>query len=169
MSSNFHITKMMVLILSVIAVCSYLYPVYLVSRVLKNTYFREHLSVVASKYSIYDMENETEEFTLCSMFKHISSGKGMVYGPNGKGIIASLEYTLIIYSPNGKGMALWNIVFPSGNRHGKRKKRCTKKDTMSVKISFMHYRNYITWTRVKLPVVCEEFYMVYIFWLFLSF
>ena len=106
MSSNFHITKMMVLILSVIAVCSYLYPVYLVSRVLKNTYFREHLSVVASKYSIYDMENETEEFTLCSMFKHISSGKGMVYGPNGKGIIASLEYTLIIYSPNGKGMAL---------------------------------------------------------------
>ena len=94
------------LILSINAMRSYLYPVCLVSRVLKNTYFREHLSVVASKYSIYDMENETEEFTLCSMFKHISSGKGMVYGPNGKGIIASLEYTLIIYSPNGKDMAL---------------------------------------------------------------
>ena len=44
----------------------------------------------------------------------------MVYGPNGKGIMASVEYTLIIYSLYGKGMVLWNIVFPSGDRHGKR-------------------------------------------------
>ena len=28
------------------------------------------------------------------------------------------------------------------------KKGCAIKDTMSIKISFMHYRNYITWTRV---------------------
>ena len=28
---------------------------------------------------------------------------------------------------------------------------------MSVKISFRHYKNYITWTRVKVPVVCEDF------------
>ena len=28
------------------------------------------------------------------------------HGPNGKGIMASLEYILIIYSPNGKGMDL---------------------------------------------------------------
>ena len=40
---------------------------------------------------------------------------------------------------------------------------------MSIKITFMHYRNYITWTRVKLLVVFEEFYMVYIFWLLFSF
>ena len=97
---------MTMLILSVTAMCSYLYSECLVSRVLKNTYFRENLSVVASKYNIHDMENQTEEFTICLMFKHISNGKGMVYGPNGKGIIASLEYTLIIYSPNEKGMAL---------------------------------------------------------------
>ena len=103
----------MMLILSVSAMCSYLYPVCLVSQVLKNIYFREHLSEVASKYSICDTENET--YTC------------MVYGPNGKGIMASLEYTLIIYSPNGKGMALWNIAFPSGNRHGKRKKDALKK------------------------------------------
>ena len=32
--------------------------------------------------------------------------------------------------------------FPSGNCHGKRKKRCTIKDTVSIKITFMHYRNY---------------------------
>ena len=50
----------------------------------------------------------------------------------------------------------------------KDKKSCTIKDTMSVKISFIHYRNYITWTRVKLPVVFEKFDMVYIFWLFFS-
>ena len=53
------------------------------------------------------------------MFKHSPDGKGMVYGPNGHGIMASIEYTLITYSTNVKGMFLWNIVFPSGNRHGK--------------------------------------------------
>ena len=40
----------------------------------------------------------------------------------------------------------------------KNKNRCTMKDTMSMKICFMHYRNYIKLTRVKLPVVFEEFY-----------
>ena len=54
------------------------------------------------------------------MFKHSPNEKDMVYGPNGKGIMASMEYTFIIYSPIEKGMVLWNIVFPSGNRHGKR-------------------------------------------------
>ena len=54
------------------------------------------------------------------MLKHSPCGSDMVYGPNGKGIMASMEYTLIIYSPNGKGIVLWNIVFPSGDRHGKR-------------------------------------------------
>ena len=54
------------------------------------------------------------------MFKHSPNGKGMVYGPNEKGVTASIEYTLIIYSSNGKGMDLWNIVLPSCNGHGKR-------------------------------------------------
>ena len=40
------------------------------------------------------------------MFKHIPNGKGMVFDPNGKIIVALLEYTLIIYCPYGKGMAL---------------------------------------------------------------
>ena len=56
---QFYITKIIMLILSVIAMCSYLYSVCLVSRVSKNTYLKEHLSVVASKYSICNMENET--------------------------------------------------------------------------------------------------------------
>ena len=40
----------------------------------------------------------------------------------------------------------------------KDKKRCTIKDTTSIKINFIHYRNYITW--IKLPVVFEEFDLV---------
>ena len=54
------------------------------------------------------------------MFKHIPNGTDMAYGPNGEGIMASMEYILMIYSPKGKGMVLWNIVFPSGYRHVKR-------------------------------------------------
>ena len=61
------------------------------------------------------------------------------------------------------------LFFQSDNRHDKRLKRCSIKDTMSIKISFMHYRNYITWTRVKSPVVFEEFDMVYVFWLLFPF
>ena len=76
------------LILSVSLIYLYLDPVCLFSLVLKNTDFKEHLSVVA----------------LCSMFKHSPNGKVMVYGPNGKEIMASMEYILKIYSPNGKGM-----------------------------------------------------------------
>ena len=40
---------------------------------------------------------------------------------------------------------------------------------MSIKISFMHYRSYITWTRVKSAVAFEEFDMVYLIWLLVSF
>ena len=37
-------------------------------------------------------------------------------------------------------------------------------DTMSIKFSFMHY---MQWTRVMLPVVSEEFEMVYMFYLYI--
>ena len=40
------------------------------------------------------------------MLNHRPNGKGMVYVTNGKGIMVSMEYALIIYSPNGKGMVL---------------------------------------------------------------
>ena len=51
----------------------------------------------------------------------------------------------------------------------KDKKICPIKDAMSIKISFMHYRNYITWTRVKSAVDFEEFDMVCFLWLLFSF
>ena len=66
------------LIFCIIVMCLYLYSGCLVYRVLKNTYFKEDLSVVASKYSICDMEKNTSEFKLCSVFKHSPNGKGMV-------------------------------------------------------------------------------------------
>ena len=56
---QFYITKMMMLIFSITVMCPYLYSVSLVCRVLKNTYFKEYLSVVASKYHKRDTENNT--------------------------------------------------------------------------------------------------------------
>ena len=38
------------------------------------------------------MENNTQEFKLCLVFKHSPNGKGMIYGPNGKEIMAPMEY-----------------------------------------------------------------------------
>ena len=55
----------------------------LVCRVLKNTYFKEHLSGDASKYIICDTRNNTQDSKLCSMFKHSPNIKGLVYDPNG--------------------------------------------------------------------------------------
>ena len=42
----------------------------------------------------------------------------------------------------------------------KDKKKCSVKDTMSIKISFMHY---LKKTRAMLPVAFEEFGVVYMF------
>ena len=95
---------MMILI---IIKCLYLCSVCKVFQVLKNAYFKEHLSVVAPKYSICYMENNSKEFKLCSMFKHSPNGKGKVYGPmeyspNENDIMAPVEYNLMVYSPSGK-------------------------------------------------------------------
>ena len=38
------------------------------------------------------------------MFKLGLNEKGMVYGPNGKDLMAPVECTLMVYSSNGKGM-----------------------------------------------------------------
>ena len=51
----------------------------------------------------------------------------------------------------------------------KKRRSFTLKDTMSIKIIFMHNRNYMTWARVKLPVLFAEFDMIYIFLLFFLF
>ena len=73
---------MMMLMFSIIVMCSCLYLVCLLCRVLKKTYFKQHLSVVASKYSLSDTQNNTQSKS-CSMFKYIPNGKDIAYGPNG--------------------------------------------------------------------------------------
>ena len=118
---------------SVIAICLYLYPVCLVSRVLKNTYFKQQFSVVASEY------------------RNLHYVQCLNIAPKEKAWICEILFYQVA------------IVML------KDKNRCTIKDTMSMKISFMQYRNYITWTRVTLPVVFEEFDMFYIFWLLFTF
>ena len=42
----------------------------------------------------------------------------MEYSPYGKGIMASMEYTLMVYNLNGKGLVLSKFVFENGNRCG---------------------------------------------------
>ena len=69
------------------------------------------------------------------------------------------------YSPNRKDMVFWKIVFGKGNRHGNRYKRYSIKDTMSIKISFIHC---VKSNKSNVPVVFEEFEMVNIFLLFFS-
>ena len=42
------------------------------------------------------------------------------YNPNGKDIMAPMEYILMVHSPNGKGIVLRKTVFGRDNCHGKR-------------------------------------------------
>ena len=159
----------MMLILSIIVICSYLHSVCLVSAVLKNIkYFKKHLPNGA--YAIRKTISRNLNYARCLNIAPLEMTWFMVpveYIPNGKGIIIPIEYTLMVYSPNGKVMVLWKIVFQSGNGLGKKlKKRYVIKDAMSVKISFMHY---MKWARVILPVVFEGFKVVYIFCSFFLF
>ena len=56
---QFYITTMIMLTFSVIVMCQYLYSMCLVSRVLKDTYFKEQAWVITSKHRICDTENNT--------------------------------------------------------------------------------------------------------------
>ena len=88
------------LIFSVIVMCSNLYSLCLVFKFLKNTYLKKHLSVVASKHSLCDME--------INQFLNIAP---MECNPNGKGTMAPVEYHPIVSSPNGKSMVLRIFFF----------------------------------------------------------
>ena len=66
----------------------------------------------------------------------------MEYSPSGKDIMAPMNYTLVVNSPNGKGMVLWKIVFLFFEVViiMVKDKNYSIKETMSIKISFIHYR-----------------------------
>ena len=54
---QFYFTQMMMLIFTIIVMHSYLSSVCWICLILKNTYLKEHPWVIASKYSIYNTEN----------------------------------------------------------------------------------------------------------------
>ena len=102
---------MIMLIISITVMCSYLYSVCLVSQVLKNTYFKEHFSVVVSKYSLSDMEKILRSLNYVHCLKIVQMEKAwfmvsMEYTRNVKGIMVPTENALIFYRPNRKGMIL---------------------------------------------------------------
>ena len=96
------------------------------------------------------------------MFKYIPNGKSMVYDPMDKELWLQWNIPSYFIAPVEKAWFYEIIVM------AKDKKRCPIKDTMSIKTSFTHYRNYITWTRVKSAVAFDEFDMIYLFWLLFS-
>ena len=86
----------------------------------------------------------------------------MVYDPMDKELWLQWNIPSYFIAPVEKAWFYEIIVM------AKDKERCPIKDTMSIKTSFMNYRNYITWTRVKSAVAFEEFDMVYLFWILFS-
>ena len=82
---------MMMLIFSIIVMCSYLYS-YL-SQVLTKTYFKEHPSVVGSKYGLCNMENNLNyvQYLNIVLMKKAWFMAPMEYNPNGKGIMAPMK------------------------------------------------------------------------------
>ena len=118
----FYISKMMMLIFSIILMCFYLYSVRLVCRVSNN---KEQLSVVASKYSITIWKTilRNLNYVQCLNIAPMEKAWFMVpmdYSPNGKYIIVPMGYIPKFNNPNGKGTILWWILFRSRNGHVKR-------------------------------------------------
>ena len=76
----------------------------------------------------------------------------MVYGPSGKRIIATMEYTLVVYNPMEKARLYEKLFFKVIIVMVKVIKYSIK-DTVSIKISFMHYMKR---TRVVMATVVLE-------------
>ena len=104
---------MMMLIFSIIVMCSYLYLVCLLYRVLKKTYLKQHLSVVASTMKLlsfmlphiaYLLRKTILKLNFVQFLNIVPMKKTqfmvpMEYNTNGKGIMAPMKYILIILAP----------------------------------------------------------------------
>ena len=88
----------------------------------------------------------------------------MVYGPSGKRIIATMEYTLVVYNPMEKARLYEKLFFKVIIVMVKVIKYSIK-DTVSIKISFMHYMKR---TRVVIATVVLEESDFFFFFLLLS-
>ena len=67
--------------------------------------------MVASKYSLCDMEIINLDFELCSLFKHSPTGKGLIYDPNGGGTMTPMEYNLMFIAPIEKAWFYEKLFF----------------------------------------------------------
>ena len=104
--------------------CSCLYSVCLIYRVLKKTFSINTLDWLLPNiaYAMWKKILRNLKYVHCLLSP---IGKGMIYGPNGKGIVAAMEYTPMVYSPNGKEMVYGRLFFRRGNDPSKRlHKRC---------------------------------------------
>ena len=50
-------------------------------------------------------------FKLCSLFKHSPTGKGLIYDPNGEGIMTPMEYKLMFIAPMEKAWFYEKLFF----------------------------------------------------------
>ena len=128
---QFYITKLMMLIFSIIVMSSYFYTVCLVCRVLKNTCFKG--TPLSGCFQIQHMRYEKQylrnlNHVQCSNLAPVEKAWFMVpmeYSPSGKGIMGLMEYIPMVDSPSGKRYVLWKVLFQSGHGHGKRLKKNT--------------------------------------------
>ena len=95
---------MIILIFAIIVICPYLYSMCLVSLVLKNTCFKELLSVIAFNIT-YAIWKNVQFLNMTPMKKAWFMGP-MEYISNGKDIKVPMKYNLLVYRPNGKGLVL---------------------------------------------------------------
>ena len=92
---------MMMLIFSIIVMCSNLYLMCLVLQVLKKL-----LSVVASKYNLCDAYAIWKTILRNLNYIQCLNIAPMEYNPNGKGTMIPVKYNPIVSSPNGKSTVL---------------------------------------------------------------
>ena len=159
------ITKLNLKVLSVIAMCSHLYPVWLVSRVLKSTISRNTFQWLLPNIAFAIWKTRLRNLHYVQCLNIAPMEKAWFMALMEKELWPQWNIPSYFTAPMEKVWFSEILFFQVVIVMVKDKKRCTIKDTMTIKTSFVHYRNYIMWTRVKLPVVFLEFDMFYIFWL----
>ena len=161
------------IIFSIIVMYSYCCSVCLVSRILKNTYFIKNFPVDTFQWLLTNVTHgigktilRNLNYVQCLKITPMEKARFMTQWN-----IAPIEKALWpIWSVSSQFIALmekaWfyeTLFFEVITVIVKDEKMQYKIYTISIKISFMHY---MKWTRVMLPVVFEEFQMVFVFLIF---
>ena len=130
----------------------------LVSWVLKNTYFKERLSVVAFNIAYTVWKTILRNLNYVKCLNLASMKKAWFMAPMEKTWWPQSNIHSWFIAPMEKAW-FHKILFFEKVIVMVKDKKYSIKDATSVKISFRHH---MKWTRIMLPVVFEEFEMVYI-------